>query len=311
MHSSCEKEPAKTVIPSADPTFNEKLSNFKGVSNNTNYQNRAFSPDEIYSKRDQHYRHRSLDSLDVNQENMSNGSFERVQSLEDLDYRNYPPSTFSGDTDREDSGIHTADVSSSVSQADDYDLHLDGNILDDIKMNHQPPIEEETKLIKTEDLLQNVSDGDDRIVKSLTPDSSLSDALPPILEDPPELLTDPSPLVEEPLVNSYPSPATSWSSHCNNFNVPVEGPGDPAISNSIESCDAKLINQIESNAEQYHSDMDIKSSETVNETTLEDQICIKTGLSDPMPSNEFVSLHASFSDKPEVRLWTLSFLNLI
>ncbi|XP_066903203.1 LIM domain only protein 7 isoform X4 [Halyomorpha halys] len=155
LHSSCEKEPTRTVIPSVDPTFDEKLSNFKESSTDGSYQNRSLSPDEIYNKREQHFRHRSLDSLDITQENMSNSSFERVQSLEDLDYRNYPASTFSGDTDREDSGIHTADVSSSVSQADDYDLHLDSNILDDIKMNHQPPIEEETKLIKNEDLLKN------------------------------------------------------------------------------------------------------------------------------------------------------------
>jgi hypothetical protein len=62
-----------------------------------------------------------------------NDSFERVQSLEDLDCcshaRNYPASASStemlvfssqsGDTDRDDSGIHTADVSCSVSQADE------------------------------------------------------------------------------------------------------------------------------------------------------------------------------------------------
>jgi len=47
-----------------------------------------------------------------------------VQSLEELDYgRQYPASSSSAellnDTDREDSGIHTADVSCSVSQADE------------------------------------------------------------------------------------------------------------------------------------------------------------------------------------------------
>lgn len=78
--------------------------------------------------------HRSLDSLDVDgSSGCGNETFERVQSLEDLECcshtMNYPPSSsstemfalscHSGDTDREDSGIHTADVSCSVSQADE------------------------------------------------------------------------------------------------------------------------------------------------------------------------------------------------
>lgn len=66
-----------------------------------------------------------MDSLDAD---ASSGpdTFERVQSLEELDYhqtRRYPASTSSAeilnDTDREDSGIHTADASCSVSQADE------------------------------------------------------------------------------------------------------------------------------------------------------------------------------------------------
>jgi len=94
------------------------------------------------SKRQQHYRHRSLDSLDVeSNDGVGNESFERVQSLEDLDFRNYPASSVSGDTDREDSGIHTADVSSSVSQADDCDLHLDA------EFHQQPTILEEMNKI--------------------------------------------------------------------------------------------------------------------------------------------------------------------
>lgn len=135
LQSSIVKETPKTNVEIPN-SVNEKVAVFK-EKEEKEYCDRSYSPDDV-SKR-QHYRHRSLDSLDIDQDNAP-GSFERVQSLEDLDYRNYPPSTFSGDTDREDSGIHTADVSSSVSQADDYD-HLDSNLLD----NHQPPIQEESK----------------------------------------------------------------------------------------------------------------------------------------------------------------------
>ncbi|XP_044741538.1 uncharacterized protein CG43427 [Chrysoperla carnea] len=80
--------------------------------------------------------HCSLDSLDIrgSDSNQESGcTLEHVQSLDGLDYcerSNYPPSGSStellalsqcGDTDREDSGIQTADVSCSVSQADDPD----------------------------------------------------------------------------------------------------------------------------------------------------------------------------------------------
>lgn len=146
LQTSINKEPTRTVVSNPAPNFNEKLATFKeGSSKNelydthrkSNYE-RSYSPSSDVCNNRRHFRHRSLDSLDVEHDNIANVSFERVQSLEDLDYcRNYPPSTFSGDTDREDSGIHTADVSSSVSQADDYDLHLVTNTLEDIKINHQ------------------------------------------------------------------------------------------------------------------------------------------------------------------------------
>lgn len=83
---------------------------------------RSSSPDSEYRVPRAIF-HRSLDSLDAD---ASSGpdTFERVQSLEELDYgRQYPASSSSAellnDTDREDSGIHTADVSCSVSQADE------------------------------------------------------------------------------------------------------------------------------------------------------------------------------------------------
>uniref|UniRef100_A0A1B6E150 DUF4757 domain-containing protein n=2 Tax=Clastoptera arizonana TaxID=38151 RepID=A0A1B6E150_9HEMI len=143
LDAACHKEIPRTVNTKEEVfTKSEKLQETGKKLKNENVE-RAFSPEEeVYeTKRQQHYRHRSLDSLDIDStEGLGNESFDRVQSLEDLDFcRNYPASSFSGDTDREDSGINTADVSSSVSQADDCDLHLD----DDIKLHHQPPIMEE------------------------------------------------------------------------------------------------------------------------------------------------------------------------
>lgn len=311
LHSSFEKESSKTVNPSVNPTFNDKLSNFKDESpTSDSYNSRAYSPDEIYSKREQHFRHRSLDSLDINQENMSNGSFERVQSLEDLDYRNYPASTFSGDTDREDSGIHTADVSSSVSQADDYDLHLDGNILDDIKLNHQPPIEEETKLLKTDlchdEPLKSVSDEDSLVAKSLTPDSSFSETLPPIIENPNEPLTYFSHLVEEPIVNSSPSPISSCSSHCNNVKA-LDTVCEPHASHIIEmSHNNNFLNKSKSITE-YNPDEEIKPSgfSLTGDGGLVEEKSFQSVSSDAEISNQFVSLQASHSKVTEVRLWMI------
>lgn len=98
-------------------------------SNKSTASDRYSSPelDEFVNKLD--IIHRSLDNLnDTASENMP---LNRVQSLEGLEYcpSNYPASNSSaellvlssqfGDTDREDSGIHTADVSCSVSQADE------------------------------------------------------------------------------------------------------------------------------------------------------------------------------------------------
>lgn len=84
-------------------------------------------PEEFVNKTENF--HRSLDNLtDTTSES---NPLDRHQSLEGLDYchSNYPASNSStellvlssqyGDTDREDSGIHTADVSCSVSQADE------------------------------------------------------------------------------------------------------------------------------------------------------------------------------------------------
>ncbi|XP_039288029.1 uncharacterized protein DDB_G0284459-like isoform X6 [Nilaparvata lugens] len=131
-------------------TTNGCFVNEKQVENVSSDIERISSPEEeMYgSKRQQHFRHRSLDSLDVDSnEGLGNECFERVQSLEDLDFcRNYPASSMSGDTDREDSGIHTADVSSSVSQADDCDSHLDSSSVDtEFKFQRQTIIEEDLR----------------------------------------------------------------------------------------------------------------------------------------------------------------------
>lgn len=119
------------------------------------FNNENSTPSERSSSPDSEYRapraafHRSLDSLDAD---ASSGpdTFERVQSLEELDYgQRYPASASSAellnDTDREDSGIHTADVSCSVSQADEP---VDEEIV------HQPPVAlleaQKTPIDKTE-----------------------------------------------------------------------------------------------------------------------------------------------------------------
>ncbi|XP_052119952.1 uncharacterized protein LOC113204576 isoform X9 [Frankliniella occidentalis] len=135
------KEPLKKVTPVKDPSFRDKLANFRSSELDLNCQeaqksNSSFvdssarnsntTESEFYHKRTFH---RSLDSLDVDSSSLLNNErYERVQSLEDLDScgpnRNYPASassnenlvlsSHSGDTDREDSGIHTADVSCSA-----------------------------------------------------------------------------------------------------------------------------------------------------------------------------------------------------
>ncbi|CAL1673250.1 unnamed protein product [Lasius platythorax] len=118
------------------------------------------TPSERSSSPDSEYRvpravfHRSLDSLDAD---ASSGpdTFERVQSLEELDYRGrrYPASSSSAellnDTDREDSGIHTADVSCSVSQADEpideEIVHHTGGAI--VEPRREAIVEERVKLL--------------------------------------------------------------------------------------------------------------------------------------------------------------------
>lgn len=136
----------RNITSDKDPSLQVKLANphsteekaFNGIDSIKDPgvgSVRSSSPEEdvIYETKRQQF-HRSLDSLDVEgSSDVCNDAFERVQSLEDLDCcrhaRNYPASASStemlvfssqsGDTDRDDSGIHTADVSCSVSQADE------------------------------------------------------------------------------------------------------------------------------------------------------------------------------------------------
>ncbi|XP_057323246.1 J domain-containing protein DDB_G0295729 isoform X2 [Microplitis mediator] len=97
--------------------------NNREIINETSPSERSSSPDSEYRAPRATF-HQSLDSLDADASSEPD-TFDRVQSLEELDYvrRRYPTSVSSteilNDTDREDSGIHTADVSCSVSQADE------------------------------------------------------------------------------------------------------------------------------------------------------------------------------------------------
>lgn len=144
LDSAYNKNDNRNITPDRDPNLQTTLASFHGTEEKVFNgidgikgpgvgSVRSSSPEEdvIYETKRQQF-HRSLDSLDVEgSSDNCNDSFERVQSLEDLDCcshaRNYPASSTemlvfssqSGDTDRDDSGIHTADVSCSVSQADE------------------------------------------------------------------------------------------------------------------------------------------------------------------------------------------------
>ncbi|XP_076280021.1 smallish isoform X1 [Lasioglossum baleicum] len=143
------------------------------------------TPSERSSSPDSEYRvpraafHRSLDSLDAD---ASSGpdTFERVQSLEELDYgRRYPASSSSAellnDTDREDSGIHTADVSCSVSQADepvDEDIvHVSAII------ERQEVIEEKPEEPREETANENVAEESNDVIKRPTSSASQQEAV--------------------------------------------------------------------------------------------------------------------------------------
>ena len=145
LDSAYGKGDSRNLTPGRDSTLQTKLANFNteenilsGIGGNQGLgveSVRSSSPEDdvLYETKRQQF-HRSLDSLDVEGSgDVCNDSFGRVQSFEDLDCcshaRNYPASASStemlafssqsGDTDRDDSGIHTADVSCSVSQADE------------------------------------------------------------------------------------------------------------------------------------------------------------------------------------------------
>jgi len=145
LDSAYDKGDSRNLSPDRDSTLQTKLANFSteenvlngigGIQGHVVGSVRSSSPEDdvLFETKRQQF-HRSLDSLDVEgSADVCNDSFGRVQSFEDLDCcshaRNYPASASSaemlvfssqsGDTDRDDSGIHTADVSCSVSQADE------------------------------------------------------------------------------------------------------------------------------------------------------------------------------------------------
>lgn len=127
--SSSEKSPNKEKCKEKQYEACNGVKHDDVMQTNREYSSGRSSSSEDYDHvQMNHFHHRSLDSLQGH--DSPNGfCYERVQSLECIDCcSNYPASVLSGDTDREDSGIHTADVSSSVSQADDFDLHADASI---------------------------------------------------------------------------------------------------------------------------------------------------------------------------------------
>lgn len=204
--------------------------------------------DEMYeTKRQQHYRHRSLDSLDVeSNDGVGNESFERVQSLEDLDYSgNYPASSVSGDTDREDSGIHTADVSSSVSQADDCDLHLEGEfhqqprILEEIRKNHDHTV---TTLIPKQVNQISVSDHEVEITDEVVPVTEVVENSSGFLKLPLRLDCDPLPVIlESP---SEPIPPTAITELLNFDNsIPLSIPN--TSSHNVTTSQSNVTNNVE------------------------------------------------------------------
>lgn len=204
--------------------------------------------DDMYeTKRQQHYRHRSLDSLDVeSNDGVGNESFERVQSLEDLDYSgNYPASSVSGDTDREDSGIHTADVSSSVSQADDCDLHLEGEfhqqprILEEIRKNHDHTV---TTLIPKQVNQISVSDHEVKITDELVPVTEVMENSSGFLKLPLRLDCDPLPVIlESP---SEPIPPTAITELLNfDTSIPLSIPN--TSSHNVTTSQSNFTNNVE------------------------------------------------------------------
>lgn len=144
------KESCKQMKESYDTCNGTKEHTDEGSSTNQEYSSdRSCSSEDYDHVQMNHFHHRSLDSLQGH--DSPNGfCFERVQSLECIDCcSNYPASVLSGDTDREDSGIHTADVSSSVSQADDFDLHADTSMDVDVKSPTSSANTDEMKVDKS------------------------------------------------------------------------------------------------------------------------------------------------------------------
>lgn len=124
-------EYSEPKIKPADPGAESQPENIYNIDGS---EKCSSSDDEYRNICTKHFRHRSLDSLNSDSK-FDSSPFARVQSFEELDFRdrgNYPASSLSGDTDREDSGIHTADVSSCVSQSDDCDTMSMG----DVDMHH-------------------------------------------------------------------------------------------------------------------------------------------------------------------------------
>lgn len=171
-----------------------KVENTKISNNEQNNTERANN--SVNGLNDNKKFHRSLDSLDTD-DNSQTEKFERIQSMEILCVE-----TCTGtDTDREDSGIHTGDVSCAVSQdeepTDNFSMNTSANLQnktstqtvhisnessehlldetknDDISLSHASVIEDDS--IAQDDSISAYFEKDEEdTVKSLDPDNSVS-----------------------------------------------------------------------------------------------------------------------------------------
>lgn len=135
---------------------------------------RSSSPDSEYREAPPRASfHRSLDSLDADASS-GHDNFQRVQSLEELDYTTrYPASSSSTEllndlTDREDSGIHTADVSCSVSQADEP--------VDEEVVHHPETIDERQEIVSeildSRNIEDSIGSSRDHVVETENPQTT-------------------------------------------------------------------------------------------------------------------------------------------
>lgn len=136
--SHCNNFVKQTI---SKPNLNSEPDTQRDNIYNADGSEKCLSSDDECRNGTKHFRHRSLDSLNSDSK-FESIPFARVQSFEELDFRDRG-SCLSGDTDREDSGIHTADVSSCVSQSDDCDTDMDMHHLEATNLSVIPEVIQE------------------------------------------------------------------------------------------------------------------------------------------------------------------------